>query len=759
MISLEDDTGFVDLDIDAHDTAPATVNLTQTLTNVLSPPLTDPTKTLLANLHPSDHTPLTADRMLDELSETTANDRPAASLPLRSPHPEPATDARQISRYDQFFEEVSLDLPRDSAQQIQPSSSKLLKFIPRRTGTFSETRMGKSGMMTPSDVAGPFYSISDVLDDTSQSTAHQPPAKQETIQNEPGQAQRGARRNVFEAEVIVQSGGSSGQGLQRRTSKSLFGRKSPSTKPSPLDTVISKTRPRMLPPKNKSEEKKHLQEHEAMMKKARKLEAKKQKENDRKKEEKDKKTSLAVQTWETDIFPQWSSKIKERKTQELWIQGVPPRCRRKVWLLAIGNHLGLSKDTFVQSLRRVPLASRPWHKDKTGNPESPATIRKRIASASYEKENHSAEPIYRLGRRRTSSLNVLHEDEDGRQASRESLQSQQSSCRAESQEDGSNGIGSAEDEEDDDEEDYKEEYTEGRSAIDLSEESLGPKYDANDSDSDVRVGDGQADDEDSEDDSETGDEEVEDDRGAMSYLNKTIDEDILRTLPSLCVFQPDGPLFGYLQKVLHAYVGYRDTADYPRGASFLAGMLLLNMGAQDTFASLTNLIHKSDLLSALYSSDEQRVKGYFKIFNVIFAENLYKLYLHFQNLSLTPDNYLPDWFMTLFASIMPLELSSRLWDIFLLQGDVILFKTGLAVLKYLEPLLWGGSFGETVKILNMGFVGEERGEEVKAALAVSGNITEGEQDLFFDEVLGKHGIHLDSARYNELIKAHVPPRA
>lgn len=185
-------------------------------------------------------------------------------------------------------------------------------------------------------------------------------------------------------------------------------------------------------------------------------------------------------------------------------------------------------------------------------------------------------------------------------------------------------------------------------------------------------------------------------------------------------------------------------------------MLLLNMGSQDAFVALVNLIHNSRVLSALYGSNEQQVRGYFKIFNVVFAENLPKLYLHFKNLSLTPDHYLPDWFMTIFSSIIPLELSARLWDIFLLEGDIILFKTGLAVLKYLEPLLWGGNFGETVRVLSMGFVGEERGEEVKAALAVSGHITtQDQQDEFFNEVLGRNGIQLDRMKFRELVATHV----
>ncbi|OAC98586.1 hypothetical protein MUCCIDRAFT_150009, partial [Mucor lusitanicus CBS 277.49] len=411
---------------------------------------------------------------------------------------------------------------------------------------------------------------------------------------------------------------------------------------------------RMLPPKDPHEEKKHLQEYESMMKQAKKLEAKKQRESNKKREEKDKKASYAIYTWENDIIPHWKSRIKDKRTMVLWDQGIPPRCRRKVWCLKIGNPLNITKNTFSECTRRVPQAVRQT--SKSANTTTTTT----------NGDSHGA------------PMPIRKEDRHGHHA------------------------------EDDDEDD------------------------------------------------EDGHKETQD---PINFLNKAIDEDILRTLPSLCVFQVNGPLFMSLRKVLHAYVGYRPNMTYSRGASFLAGVLLLNMGAQDTFSALINMISASQVLSALYNADEKKIQGFFKVFNVIFAENLPKLYLHFKNLTLTPDNYLPDWFMTVFASIIPLELSSRLWDIYLLHGDIILFRTGLVVLKYLEPLLWGGGFSETVKILNRGFVGEHRGEEVKAALAVSGHITEGDEDPFFDEILGRKGVHLSETRFNELLGAHMPRSA
>ncbi|KAG1146843.1 hypothetical protein G6F37_007826 [Rhizopus arrhizus] len=689
----------------------------------------------LASIHLESKSNISAKKMLDEISLDDSN-----TINNNNPHLYIHSENNNSQNtYDQFFEEVSLDLPRDNAN----SPSKLMKFMPRRASPTENNNM----TITSSDISGPFYSISDVLDDSSNTNttaatvaavAAAAAVASTDAKEDTSRKNRGARRNVNEMDVVVTSGGTS-MGIKNKPTLNPFKKsKSTNQKPSLLDTVVSKTRPRMLPPKDPQEEKKHLQEYQAMMKKAKKLEAKKQKELSRKREEKDKKTSQAIYLWETDIIPKWNQRIQDKKTANLWDQGVPPRCRRKVWKLKIGNRLNITKETFVDCLKRAPLT--PARKPKRTKQIAP-TLNNYVGTGNLS--------LYKQ-RKRTSSLDVLREK-------KEDINTYPSDVEKSRYE-------SSEEEDEDDSE------SGGRPAMELDfqfeneEDDTTHDYDEGDDENDGDNDDDDDDDDDTDnlylDDDDIESEEDQDklvnNPTAISFLNKAIDEDILRTLPSLCVFQPDGPLFNSLRKVLHAYVGYRPNLTYSRGSSFLAGVLLLNMNTVETFTSLINLINSSEVLSALYKSDEKRIQGFFKVFNVIFAENFPKLYLHFKNLTLTPENYLPDWFMTIFASIIPLELSSRLWDIYLLHGDIILFRTGLVVLKYLEPLLWGSGFSETVRILNMGFVGENKGEEVKAAMAVSGHITEGDDDPFFDEILGKKGVQLDENRFKELIGAHMP---
>ncbi|KAI8051909.1 uncharacterized protein B0P05DRAFT_562321 [Gilbertella persicaria] len=158
----------------------------------------------LSSVHVSDKSNnLTADRLLDELPI------PQHQQPLYT------TDLdTSRNTYDQFFEEVSLDLPRDK-DDGQDSPSRLMKLIPRRQNSNSTQKTpstrdsfhAESAMkITTSDISGPFYSISDVLDDSPNKAARES-GEYDSVNIHPYPG--AARRNVNEAEVVATSGGAS----------------------------------------------------------------------------------------------------------------------------------------------------------------------------------------------------------------------------------------------------------------------------------------------------------------------------------------------------------------------------------------------------------------------------------------------------------------------------------------------------------------------------------------------------------------------
>jgi|SRR5277367_5293688 len=73
----------------------------------------------------------------------------------------------------------------------------------------------------------------------------------------------------------------------------------------------------------------------------------------------------------------------------------------------------------------------------------------------------------------------------------------------------------------------------------------------------------------------------------------------------------------------------------------------------------------------------------------MFYNNLDSLHAYFTNkLRLHPSAYLDRMLRSLFAMHMPLEVLSRVWDIYAFEGDIILLRAVVAVMWQLEPKLY-----------------------------------------------------------------------
>jgi hypothetical protein len=139
--------------------------------------------------------------------------------------------------------------------------------------------------------------------------------------------------------------------------------------------------------------------------------------------------------------------------------------------------------------------------------------------------------------------------------------------------------------------------------------------------------------------------------------------------------------------VLGAYACYNVKMGYVQGMSFLTAVLLLNMDAPDAFICLANLLNTKYLL-ACFCMDQSKMNNYFRIHQLLFEYNLPKLYAHFEKQSIKPDLYLIEWIFTLFSKSLPLDVTSRVWDVFFRDGEEFLFRTALGILNlYKETLM------------------------------------------------------------------------
>eukprot|EP00164_Ancoracysta_twista_P005045 GFYU01006868.1.p1 GENE.GFYU01006868.1~~GFYU01006868.1.p1 ORF type:complete len:833 (-),score=175.05 GFYU01006868.1:45-2543(-) len=178
-----------------------------------------------------------------------------------------------------------------------------------------------------------------------------------------------------------------------------------------------------------------------------------------------------------------------------------------------------------------------------------------------------------------------------------------------------------------------------------------------------------------------------------------VSADLPRTFPHLSFFHKGGTLEQPLRNILQAYCFYRPDVGYVQGMSFLAAMLLLYMDEYEAFQCLANLLQSNHFLS-FFRMDMGQIGKRFRIYDTLFEDVLPAIHKHFTSMTITPDMYLLDWLMTLYAKALPLDLATRIWDSYLLDGEIFLFRTAFGIFRMHEKQLLSWNFEECLKFLN-----------------------------------------------------------
>ena len=171
------------------------------------------------------------------------------------------------------------------------------------------------------------------------------------------------------------------------------------------------------------------------------------------------------------------------------------------------------------------------------------------------------------------------------------------------------------------------------------------------------------------------------------YIKKTLDKeksinlidlDIERTFPYMGVFKKDSQLGESLREILRIFVVARPDIGYVQGLSYIAATLLLQMDKFQALVCFMNIILSPNILP-FYRLDEQNIKKRLDLFNDIFKINLPELYEHFQENEILPEHYLLEWFMTLYTRNIYIDLALRIWDIYMIEGIVSLYKSAIVI--------------------------------------------------------------------------------
>lgn len=166
--------------------------------------------------------------------------------------------------------------------------------------------------------------------------------------------------------------------------------------------------------------------------------------------------------------------------------------------------------------------------------------------------------------------------------------------------------------------------------------------------------------------------------------SKQIELDLLRTLPNNKYFEAiDSPGTVRLRRVLNAFAAHKPEVGYCQGMNRLAAVALLVLPEEEAFWCLVSIIEK--IMPSGYYNDLWLAQVDSNVVMDFVGQFMPTLAEHFRRNEIELSLFA--WFLTIFVDGTSPALFLRLWDCFLHEGDKVMFRIALALLKMNEDAL------------------------------------------------------------------------
>lgn len=183
--------------------------------------------------------------------------------------------------------------------------------------------------------------------------------------------------------------------------------------------------------------------------------------------------------------------------------------------------------------------------------------------------------------------------------------------------------------------------------------------------------------------------------------HKAISLDLPRTFPELSFFHAEGSHYeNALRDVLEAFLYLKPDVGYSQGMSFVAAVLLLYMDPYEAFSCFANMLLYKSCFLHFFRIKMPEVKCYLMVHERLLAEDMPALYNHFKQHGIESDLYMINWVMSLYCRALPLDLVTRIWDLYVLDGDLAIFRAALGLLRLFMPKLLKMKFEDMAYFLS-----------------------------------------------------------
>jgi len=138
-----------------------------------------------------------------------------------------------------------------------------------------------------------------------------------------------------------------------------------------------------------------------------------------------------------------------------------------------------------------------------------------------------------------------------------------------------------------------------------------------------------------------------------------------------------------LFRILVAYAAFDPDVEYCQGMSGIGALLLIILDSVElTFWCLCSLLNRPQYRHrGMFLPGFPKLAEFTKHWETIFEMALPKLSRHFEVENVFSQMYLTKWFLQTFLDRLPFHLCIRLWDVYLLEGDLVVLATTLTLFK------------------------------------------------------------------------------
>jgi len=124
---------------------------------------------------------------------------------------------------------------------------------------------------------------------------------------------------------------------------------------------------------------------------------------------------------------------------------------------------------------------------------------------------------------------------------------------------------------------------------------------------------------------------------------------------------------------------------YCQGMNFIAAMFLTFLSEEESFWLLVAVMNDEPYsMRNLFAEDMAGVKETLFVADKILQKFLPKLHKHMVQEDVDLSMFATRWFMTIFTSVFPFSLVSRVWDVYLVEGWKVVYRVMVCLLGHAQ---------------------------------------------------------------------------